>query len=319
MPPYFFHKGIKQLGRKLSGEENVYLGVRPYGFHAGNLATLVVYPYLLSEEIEKNGKKVKFKFHLFINDWEQDKIDGPDIKSYPFNLYPRKTTFQYTIDPLGCHLNIVDHWEPIIKKEVRILKKRFPQIKINFIRNSSLKLNKIFKRVILDTIAYPLDIVEILRKNTNKKVLEVPASFAKAICPICYSARGETFIFNKDTVKLICKNCSQTLVKHYEFFDFWFYHKTLALPRLEIYDIDLCITGFEHYEEGDYFIRKALIKRFAPKVKNPITLYSPSVIGSDNKIMGKSKGNYFYLNFDTVYKKIKNSGNESIVKFNYSK
>ena len=32
--PYFFQDGINELSQELSGDENVFLGIRPYGFHA---------------------------------------------------------------------------------------------------------------------------------------------------------------------------------------------------------------------------------------------------------------------------------------------
>lgn len=37
MKAYFFQNGIKQLAREITGEENIYLGIRPYGFHAGSM------------------------------------------------------------------------------------------------------------------------------------------------------------------------------------------------------------------------------------------------------------------------------------------
>ena len=51
--PYFFYSGIKELATTLSGKENIYLGIRPYGFHAGNKIPFVIYPMLLCEEMEK--------------------------------------------------------------------------------------------------------------------------------------------------------------------------------------------------------------------------------------------------------------------------
>ena len=49
--PYFFYSGIKELATTLSGKENIYLGIRPYGFHAGNKIPFVIYPMLLCEEM----------------------------------------------------------------------------------------------------------------------------------------------------------------------------------------------------------------------------------------------------------------------------
>lgn len=314
MKPYFFQDGISDLAKTLNGKENIYLGIRPYGFHAGNLTTLVIYPILLCQKLKKNNIEPNFNFYVFINDWEQDGLDGPDPKKYPYNIFPKKTTFQYTPDPDNCHKNIVDHWEPIIKKDEWRIKSLYPSVKIHTVRNSSLKLNEIFKRELLNTIKYPDEIIEILRKYSQKSTLDIPISFAKAICPKCFSARGETLVLGGDLIQLKCDNCQSLFTQKYEFFDYWFYHKSLALPRIEIFKIDLCITGLEHYNEGDYAIREALIKRFSPTISNPLTLYSPLILGKDNQPMGKSKGNYKYIDFDVLYPIVSKSKNKEKIK-----
>lgn len=53
----------------------------------------VLYPILLSEELKKLGKVPEFNIFIFINDWEQDKLAGPNVKMYPFNIFPENTTF----------------------------------------------------------------------------------------------------------------------------------------------------------------------------------------------------------------------------------
>ena len=65
--PYFFYSGIKELATTLSGKENIYLGIRPYGFHAGNKIPFVIYPMLYCEEMQRAGKIPAFNFFLFIN------------------------------------------------------------------------------------------------------------------------------------------------------------------------------------------------------------------------------------------------------------
>jgi len=90
MKPYLYLAGLKKLAKKLKGNEVVHIGIRPYGFHAGNVFSLVVYPYILCREIEKNNKNAKLKFKISINDYEQDALDGPDFRKYPFNIYPKK-------------------------------------------------------------------------------------------------------------------------------------------------------------------------------------------------------------------------------------
>jgi len=66
MKPYFFQNGIRKLAQEISGEENIYLGIRPYGFHAGNMLPFVLYPILLGQEL-KNLAKNHNSISLFLS------------------------------------------------------------------------------------------------------------------------------------------------------------------------------------------------------------------------------------------------------------
>lgn len=309
MKPFFYYQGLEKLSDILRGDENIYLGIRPYGFHAGNKLTLTVYPYLLCELIEKKGKTPQFKMFLFINDYEQDKLDGPDPQLYPFNIYPLQTTFQHTPDPNGCCPSIVDHWQPIIEKEIKYINTHFPKVQVIAIRNSQMKTDPVFKDILMKTISEPHTIKDILKTNSAKLVLDTPVSFAKVICPNCRLAQTQTVDSTPDTINYTCDICKISAVARYEDNDYWFYHKILAVPRIDICKIDLCITGSDHYNEGDYLIRQELIKKFSPNTKLPLTLYTP-VVTSNGKPMGKSKGNYKVAAFSFLYKQAKAVGNK---------
>ena len=41
MKPYLYFDGLKQLTKEINGNEVVHIGIRPYGFHAGNVIALV--------------------------------------------------------------------------------------------------------------------------------------------------------------------------------------------------------------------------------------------------------------------------------------
>ena len=124
--PYLYNKGLDELASEAIGTERIHMGIRPFGFHAGNLVSLYVYPYLFCEKVEKLDKPVNFVFFVSINDYEQDELDGPDYKKYPYNIHPKNTTLGYMKDPLGCHELNIDHWFPIIKSSILKLKKCFP-------------------------------------------------------------------------------------------------------------------------------------------------------------------------------------------------
>jgi len=301
MKPYLYYDGLLSAAESLTGKENIYLGIRPYGFHAGNMMPFVVYPLLLCRQMEKLGKKIKFNFYIFINDWEQDKLDGPDPKTYIFNVYPQKTTFQFTPSSEDPTKTVVDYWEPIIYKGVSQLKKYYPDISIKVVRNSSMKNDPVMKYCLIKTIKSPELIADIFRKNTDKTVLDKPLQYAMAICPKCHWAKGQTFV-DGDNIIHQCSNCGQKSTDQYSNFEYWFYHKPLAIPRLEIYNIDLCITGADHYSEGDFIVRQKLIDYFGYKTKYPQTLYTPVVFGKNGLVMGKSKNNTGILPLDDLVK-----------------
>lgn len=312
MKPYFLKDGIESLSKELTGTENIYLGVRPYGFHAGNATVFVVYPLLLCEALSKKGKIPKFTFYLFINDWEQDALAGPNPKEYPFNIFPNRTTFQHMDDPYGCCSSIVDHWEPIIKRNSLKIKEKFPEVKVECVRNSSMRDNSQLKYYLFKTIKEPKIVLEAIRKYTDKKILPNPIVYAMAICPKCHIGKGKTEILEGDRIRHSCEICGFAGEDDYRSFNFWFYHKVLALPRLDIFNIDLCITGLDHYNEGDFLIRKKLIEDFGNKIKLPKTLYTPMILGADGRQMGKSRGNDVFVEIEDLIEIIKNDNSDQI-------
>lgn len=314
MKPYFFYKGIKKLAIELVGNENVYLGIRPYGFHAGNMVPFVAYPIILCREIKKLGKEPKFKFHIFLNDWEQDKLDGPNTKMYPFNVRPLNTTFQYISDPLNPKRNIVDYWEPIILKNVLKIKDENQNASIELIRNSQMKHEKVMKRTIIKTIKNPKLIASILKKYTGKTILDKPLVYALAVCPQCKLVKGSTRVEKKNMIVHDCANCGVKTKTKYDQLDYWFYHKILALPRIERFNIDLCITGLDHYLEGDFSVRKALMKAFRCRVKFPKILYTQLLADNEGKILEKKKGNLVTVEANLLINMVLKSNNEDVIR-----
>lgn len=312
MKPYLYNEGIKELAQEISGKENIYLGIRPYGFHAGNMLPHIVYPILLGEELQKRGIEPEFNIFVFINDWEQDGLTGPDTKNYPFNVYPKNSTFQFVTEPNNKGRNIVDYWEPKIYSKINEIKKRFPKVKITTIRNSSMKKHPIMKKHLLQTISSPNIMAQILKKYTGKALLDKPICYAMAVCPYCKKVKGQSRV-NGDIISHECENCGRISQGHYSEFEYWFYHKALAIPRLEIFDIDICITGADHYNEGDYIVRQKLIEAYRSKAKFPKTLYTQIVLGRDGKIMGKSRGNTELVELNKLVDLIKTSPDKKTI------
>ncbi len=311
--PYFFINGIKQLVRKLSGRENIYLGIRPYGFHAGNQMPFMVYPYFLCQETEKYGKKARYTFFLFLNDWEQDALEGPDVINYPFNVLPQNTTFQFLPSPEKGK-TMVDFWEPIIVSNVEYALRDFREVQIKAVRNSSMKLDPIMKYVVLTTIKQPWLVKETLQKYSGKQVLDVPTVYSSAICRVCHSAKTETVVLGKDIIKNRCLVCGHEDSGPYHEYDYWLYHKPLALPRIKSFNIDVCISGLDHYNEGDFVSRRELFKAYDIKVKYPKMLYTPLVLGYNGLPMGKSRKNDKFVELERLLEKVEKMPNQKIIK-----
>ena len=291
MKPYLYFSGLKRLVKGTSGDEIVHIGIRPYGFHAGNAMALVVYPYLLCRYFEKEKRVARFRFIISINDWEQDCLDGPDPLEYPFNIYPKNSSLQFTPDENGCCQSIVDHWQPIIERNLKGLKKRFSKISVKFVKNSELIKHPFCRELLLETIKNPQDLLSIFREYSSKKTLDSPLQYAGAVCYKCQRTHGKTAVIGKNIIRWECQECGAAKEGDVSEFDYWWHHKPMFLARLEILKIDIALSGGDHFSEGDFDIRRELIRKYSPKTKEPKMLFTPTVIAFDRQKMSKSKNN----------------------------
>lgn len=312
MKPYLYLSGLKKIAKKIKGNENVHVGIRPYGFHGGNVLSLIVYPYLLCKELEKLGKKPKLKFIVSINDYEQDELDGPDIRRYPFNIYPKNTSLQFTRDDSGKKYT-ADHWQPIIEKSFNnSILKSFPNIKIEFIRNSSLKNHKHFKSLLLETIKNPKKQSQIFAKYSGKEVLRDPIKYAGVVCPKCKKTHGDTSVI-KNKIMWICSSCGYKKIDDYKNFDYWWHHKAMLVSRLKIFKTQITMSGGDHYSEGDFNIRRKLMKIYFEKINEPLMLFCPTLISDDGQKMSKSRRNTHYINAKKLAEICENNFDSEII------
>lgn len=302
---FLFWNGLCELSKKASGKEKIFMGVRPFGFHGGNKLTLLAYPWHFCNELEKNGKKPKFTFFVSINDMEPHQLKYLYLKNkkpyykklaemtsdeeppFPYNIFPEKTSFQFTKDPFDCCNSVVDHWQNRIENEFKLLKQDFPGIKINFVRNSKIKNEKVFLNVLEKTIKKPEKIAEIVLKYSNPKINLENLFFSGAICPECHSAQGKTVLEGNRT-EFSCSSCGRETTESIKKTDFWIHHMPLLVPRLILFDIDICIRGGDHYQAKRVEINRALMKYLSGKNKNPISLISPMLMSNDGHKMSKS-------------------------------
>lgn len=291
---YLYLEGIKQLASEVRGNERIYTAIRPYDMHAGNVLSIVAYPYILCEEVQKRGITPEFTFLVSINDWEQDQLTGEDIHKYIFDTRPVHTTIAHTTNSDGE--NIVGIKQPLIENEVNKLKVNFPGIKIEFVRNSSLKNNPLMKHVLLHCIQNYKDHKKLLLDVTKRETVGTDMRFANALCSKCFDANTNTQLLAGEMLETTCKNCGNHEIRTYNDCDFWLYHKQLFPPRLAILDFQITISGADHYLQGDFNVRKALYEYIYNKPMPSVKMaFAPLLIAPDGEKMSKSRKNDFYL------------------------
>lgn len=98
MRPYLYRRGLKELAKDLHGKETIHIGIRPYGFHAGNALALIAYPYLLCKDMEDMGRRPEFRFIVSINTMEQATAVLPSgqgkIPSFHYLSFPKPMMYK---------------------------------------------------------------------------------------------------------------------------------------------------------------------------------------------------------------------------------
>ncbi|MDO8571508.1 MAG: hypothetical protein Q7R79_02420, partial [bacterium] len=231
---------------------------------------------------------------------------------YPFNIHPKNTSLQFIPDDFGCCSSIVEHWQPIIQKELNILKKDYPHLSFNFVRNSSLK-NKIpFKRALIDTLINPQSHATIFKKYSGKEVLESPIKYAGIICPKCRRAHGDTVVISSKKIQWKCLDCNHKTEGPYEKYNYWWYHKAMLASRLRIFNIKVAMSGADHYNEGDYNVRRHFFRKYFPNFPEPVMLFCPVLIARNGQKMSKSRNNTESVNVQKLIKVLENTNGDSI-------
>lgn len=269
--------------------------------------SLIAYPILLCEAMEVIGKRAEFNFHLFLNDYEQHKIAGPDPKVFRYNIFPSDTTIQFAPSQ-DRDKSAADYWTPVIIGAVSEIGRRFPGTKLHPVRNSEMRDSPTFRAVLTETLRSPERIAELIRKTTGKAVLD-GAVYALPLFPDDHAPAFDFDIEADDSMTL--RRGRQTVGTFaYEELHYWFHHKPLAVPRIHDRNIDVCITGIDHWKEGDFVIRQGLIDLFGLKraIGDFETIYAPTLVAPDGKKMSKSRGNMQDYPLDQVLEACRQSG-----------
>lgn len=302
---YLYLDGLKTLAGELKGTEKIHVGIRPYELHAGNLLSIVAYPHLLMEEVENRGITPKFTLYVSINDWEQESFTGKDIFKYSFDNHPKNSTIKNT---LVDGVALVDMWQPKIEAAINTLKDSFPEITIQFIRNSSLQNEAAMRHTILTTIKDRWEHKKLFLEISGRPTTGEEPYYANVLCGKCKAADTQTTIGANEQLEYECRKCGHKGSTTYEEGDFWLYHKQLFVARLDILRFDLSISGADHLMEGDDRIRVELYKdifdKDAPDIK---MLFAPVLKATDGNKMSKAMGNIKSLPIETVLELARNT------------
>jgi len=306
-----FWDGLLEASDYLKGDEVMFGGLRPWGMHAGNILTLVAYPYLLFEQMEKMGKKPRFKYYITLNDWEPARLAFPKGKEFEHNVYPVDTSFEYTLDVEGCHKSIVDHVEGPTREKFKIIRKDFPGVDLAFVRNSELKENPLFMKMIGITIKDSKRIAEIIRDSTGRPVLTDEAQYAGAVCPSCKSSQGKT-LFENGVVSYECSACGNASSGKLGSFDYWCYHIPLFAARVPSLKIAFAIRGLDHYETKRIHAGRDILNYYFPDTGFPRNLIAPMLIAGDGQKMSKTRGNALDMDTISIIKACRGNKSENI-------
>lgn len=307
---YLYLEGLERLAQELKGSEKIHVGIRPYELHAGNLLSIVAYPYLLMEKVEERGVTPSFTLFVSINDWEQESFTGKDIFKYSFDNRPKNSTIKNTfIDGIA----LVDLWQPKIETAINILKQRFPEITIRFIRNSSLQNDPSMRETVIATIRDRHKHKKLFLEISKKPTTGEEPYYANVLCVKCRAADTHTTLEADHLLAYVCQKCGKKGTTTYEKGDFWLYHKQLFVARLEVLRFDLSISGADHLMEGDDRIRVELYEeifgRSAPDLK---MLFAPVLMAKDGNKMSKAMGNIMSLPIEEVIQLAKNKKGSQI-------
>lgn len=311
---YYGGNGLRRLAERFRGDENFCLGIRPFGFHAGNMAACVAYPILLAEELEKQGKMPTFSLTCFLNDYEQHRVTGhascPDDDDEN-NIYPLDATMQFTYPDSGQQ-SVVDIWESVIRRNLDAVSQRFPGVSVTVRRSSEIKESALFADTLRAGLNNADQIADICEDLTGVRVLR-PAEYARVVCPDCHTPVAKTRM-KGDKIDTRCPPCDRPIHGTYTDFDYWMNHKLLGIAKLAPEDnYVLWFTGSDHKKYRTDAIRRAIMERFNLLAKPCDRVYAPLLVREDGQKMGKSNHNTADIDLDVLLDTLRGNDAESIV------
>lgn len=306
MSEYVGLAGIKSIASRMNGDENILIGVRPFGFHAGNVSADVVYPLLLCEELLKQKKVPRLNITFYMNDYEQFEIIGHpnDLEEDDeVNIYPKGKTLQYEKSPINPKLTMVEYWGPIIIAHMDLIKQAYPNVRIRYLRTSDLNSTSLFRDVLNVSINKTDKVASVFSEVSGKRV-HLPAEFVRVVCPSCEIPIPETKMDN-DIISASCR-CGSEVYGHFSSADYWLNHNMVGLAKLTPHDsYFLWMLGYDHkqFHSGD--IKARIMSHFGLAAQDCNRVYAPLLLREDGRKMSKSSNNIAYARISDLIEKLR--------------
>lgn len=290
--PYYGTNGIDRLAERLDGTERLHMGLRPYGLHAGNELVLFCYPYLLAKRMRELGREPRFDILISLNDWEPQALHHTDGPELPYNIASRKPTFQF--QPAANGLYVCDALQTQLESLIAERFRSFPNLRFSLIRNSQLKYEKEFSRVLQYTLLHPAKIGQCIRPAVASPIdVRDDMQFAGAVCPSCLHTNGRTKITEVAdgfSVRFCCNHCDAHTERDWLAFDYWMHFLPLRLARLATLGFGLHITGADHLMNRDIYTIHSLKKLMCIEAAEPLVLVAPLLLDAAGEKLAKSNG-----------------------------
>jgi len=314
--------GLSGWASKAQGDELIGAGIRPYGMHAGNLAALVAYPYLLFEEFEQQRKAAPgFTYQVWMNDIEPVIYVGADGRresANVANMYPGSTTFQYTPAPGNFKGSLTDYWQSVIQGVVEdVIGKRFPAVKLEFHRASELRQTKEFAKTVVGAAAHAIFIGAGIQRANNTDV-EGKLEYVWPLSPDTHApmsripddakrpflTRRRSFVTSAQivTARKIAEDLKAGL-------DFALHFRMLQTARLAAIQPKLWIMGVDHLAANRNGLTEAFAERFMLRELQTDFLHVPLLFTGTATKLSKSLETARYMDPEFLIKALRDNGN----------
>lgn len=288
-----------------TGSEKIGSALRPYGLHAGNLVSIVAYPYLLCEAFRGLRKEEpRFTYKVWLNDIEPLTYVGADGRkesANASNMYPGSTTLQFVPAPDGFQGSLTDYWQPVIEGVVRgTIGTRFPYVNLEFHRTSELVCTTEFQKAVLGSIDERKRVAEIFEKYQSKKV-RGSKGFVWPICPKCHvpvtnvkvskdRSSHTTMVYGSHGVLPNCRFREEV-----QKLDWAMNIRVLQVIRLAVEQPDLWFIGVDHLPVNRTYHLEGLGSMLGLDRYRGHFLHVPLLFADRENKLSKSRGNAVYM------------------------